>query len=100
MAVLARHGHADAPAARAAFQAGCAALGFGQDAVMPDTADWVVVLDSILPKLDRLKPAEKERLVRALTDVVTHDGKLVPSELELLRAACTLIHVPLPLLTA
>ena len=58
------------------------------------------MLDSVLPRLDRLKPAEKERLVRALAKVVTHDGELVPAELELLRAACTMIHVPLPLLTA
>jgi Zn-dependent protease with chaperone function len=100
MAVLARHGHADAPAARSAFRAGCTALDMEEGAAMPDTTDWVAVLDAVLPKLDRLKPAEKERLVRALTEVVTHDGELVPAELELLRAACTLIHVPLPLLTA
>jgi Zn-dependent protease with chaperone function len=100
LAVLARHGHSGEPAALGAFQAGCAALGLGSVAAMPDTADWVAVLDSFLPKLDRLKPAAKEQLVRALTEVVTHDGQMVPAELELLRATCTLIHVPLPLLTA
>ena len=100
MAVLARHGHADEAEALAAFQAGCATLGLGAVAAMPDTADWVSILDSVLPTLDRLKPDAKEQLVRALTEVVTHDGRMVPAELELLRATCALIHVPLPLLTA
>jgi len=100
MAVLARRGQQEESAALAAFQAGCAALNLESVTAMPGTADWVAVLDATLPKLDRLNPAGKERLVRALVDVLTHDGKMVPAELELLRAACMLIHVPLPLLTA
>jgi uncharacterized tellurite resistance protein B-like protein len=60
----------------------------------------VAALDAALPRLDRLKPADKETLVRALAAVVTHDGRMAPAELELLRAACALIHVPLPLLSA
>ena len=50
--------------------------------------------------LDALKPADKQKLVNALTAVVMHDGRMDPTELELLRAACDLIHVPLPLLTS
>jgi hypothetical protein len=38
--------------------------------------------------------------VRALIEVAMHDEQIAPVELELLRAACYLIHVPLPLLTA
>ena len=67
---------------------------------MPPTEDWVTSLDQALPGLDLLKSTEKEKLVRALTEVVSHDSQLVPSELELLRAVCDLIHVPLPMLTA
>ena len=52
-----------------------------------------------LQKLDQLKSAEKEKVVRALIEVVLHDGELVPSELELLRVSCELIHVPMPLLS-
>ena len=98
MAVLARHGHTDPAAAQAAFAAGCEALGVA-DGDLPDTADWVSLLDAALPALDRLRPADKQRLVQALAAVVTHDGRMAPAELELLRAACALIHVPLPLLT-
>lgn len=100
MAVLARHGHDDEAAAQAAFSAGCDVLGAAPGGAIPATGDWVATLDAALPRLDRLKPADKETLVRALAAVVTHDGRMVPAELELLRAACALIHVPLPLLAS
>jgi hypothetical protein len=100
MTVLARQGHGDQTSAEAAFRAGCAALGIEPGEAMPEPGDWVVVLDSALPRLDRLKPADKQALVRALAAVVTHDGRMAAAELELLRAACAMIHVPLPLLAA
>jgi hypothetical protein len=97
LAVLAQHGQDDPAAATAAFAAGCTALGMESAGGPPDPGDWVRCLDADLPVLDRLKPADKERLVAALAAVVTHDDRMVPAELELLRAACALIHVPLPL---
>ena len=100
MAILARHGNQDSQKAAEAFQAGSELLWPGSEAAMPSTEDWVSTLDSALPKLDRLKSAEKEKLVHALASVVMHDGRMEPSELELLRATCDLIHVPLPMLTA
>jgi Zn-dependent protease with chaperone function len=100
MAILARQGHGDGAFADAAFRAGCEALGVPPGQGMPETGDWIAALDSALARLDRLKPADKEALVRALATVVTHDGRMVAAELELLRAACALIHVPLPLLSA
>jgi hypothetical protein len=98
MAILARQGHGDEASAEAAFRTGCGVLAIGSGEAMPDPADWVAALDSALPRLDRLRPADKELLVRALAAVVTHDGRMVAAELELLRAACALIHVPLPLM--
>ncbi|MGK2924853.1 MAG: M48 family metallopeptidase [Lysobacterales bacterium] len=100
MAVLARHGHDDPASAQAAFDAGCGVLGADSGGSVPALDNWVATLDAALPRLDRLQPADKETLVRALAAVVTHDGRMVPVELELLRAACALIHVPLPLLSA
>jgi hypothetical protein len=99
MAVLAIHGHVDEREAKAAFRAGVLALGLDADTPMPHLESWVVVLDQALPRLDHLRSAEKEVLVRALTEVVLQDGHLAPTELELLRVTCDLIHVPLPLLT-
>jgi Zn-dependent protease with chaperone function/tellurite resistance protein len=97
MAVLARHGQQDEAPAAAAFHAGCAALDLGPETALPATDDWITLMDSALAALDRLKPSEKARLVNALAVVVAHDGRMMPAELELLRAACALIHVPLPL---
>jgi Zn-dependent protease with chaperone function len=99
-AVLARHGQDDPESARAAFMAGLEHLPFDASVAMPDTSDWVAELDKALPLLDRLKPADKEALVRALAAVVLHDGRLMATELELLRAVCSMIHVPLPVFTA
>ena len=100
MAVLARQGHGHGASAEAAFKAGCAALGMGAGQAMPESGNWVATLDSALPRLDRLQPADKQALVRAMAAVVTHDGRIVAAELELLRAACALIHVPLPLMAS
>jgi Zn-dependent protease with chaperone function len=98
MTVLARQGHGDGASAEAAFRAGCEVLEVDPGEGMPEPGDWVAALDLALPRLDRLQPADKEVLVRALATVVTHDGRMVAAELELLRAACALIHVPLPLM--
>jgi len=100
MAVLARHGQQGEEGALAAFRVGWSSLGFDDGAALPDTDDWAAALDSALPVLDRLKPSEKARLVDALAAVVSHDGRMLPIELELLRVTCDLIHVPLPLLVS
>jgi len=100
LAVLARHGQEDEQAATAAYRAGCGALGFDTGGGLPPGDDWAADLDAALPALDRLKPADKARLVDALATVVLYDGRMLPSELELLRVTCDLIHVPLPLLVS
>jgi Zn-dependent protease with chaperone function len=99
MAVVAQHGRLAAGDAEAAFKAGLKVLDPGADSPMPGVKDWVSMLDSALAKLDRLKSREKEILVRALAEIVLQDGQLAPTELELLRVTCDMIHVPLPLLT-
>jgi len=99
MAVLARHGDTPQEEATAAFMAGLAAIGFEPATPMPEIADWAAVLDAALPKLDGLKPAEKEKLVRALAAIVLQDQRVDVVERELLRTVCVLIHVPLPMLS-
>ena len=99
LTVLARHGHQAAAAAQKAFRAGWAALevaGPAEPADVPE-AEWAPALDRALERLDRLAPAAKERFVRSAVATVVHDGTLVSSELELLRAVTALVHVPLPL---
>jgi len=99
MAVIAQHGRDASGEAEAAFKAGLEVLEPGSGVPMPRVNDWVSAMDAALTKLDRLKSKEKEKLVRALAEIVLQDGQLVPRELELLRVTCDMIHVPLPLLT-
>jgi Zn-dependent protease with chaperone function len=99
VAVLSGQGTEGGEAAQSAFKAGLEVLGVDPKTSMPRMEKWTVTLDQALPKLDRLKSVEKEKLVRALITVVLHDGNLAPAELELLRVICDLIHVPLPMLS-
>jgi Zn-dependent protease with chaperone function len=57
-------------------------------------------LDAGWAALDALAPREKERLVEQMVTTVLADGRLEVAEAELLRAACAVIHVPLPPLVA
>jgi hypothetical protein len=99
LGVLAQHGNSDSDQASSAFSAGASILGVTATGGLPEKENWAGVLDTALPKLDRLKSSAKEKLVNTLVEVVLHDGRLAPTELELLRVICDLIHVPLPLLT-
>jgi len=100
LGVLAQHGNPDSEEAGSAFRAGTTALGLTATSGLPPKGDWAGILDTALPKLDRLNSSAKETLVSALVEVVLYDGRLIPEELELLRVICDLMHVPLPLLTA
>lgn len=97
--VLATHGHHSAEQSNVAFQAGAKRLGVENLSPMPEVADWSIALDNALPALDKLKPADKEILVKALIDTVMADNELAVSEMELLRVVCSVIHVPLPMIT-
>ena len=99
LAVLAQQGEPNEAGAAAAFAAGWRELGGKPDVPMPDTRDWVAMLDRALPELDGLRAADKEILLRAMITTVMHDRELAPAELELLRAVSSMIHVPLPLLS-
>jgi Zn-dependent protease with chaperone function len=98
LAILALHGHADPVAAEQAFGAGMAQLGHapGQPPTMP--GDWVSALDRALGKLDGLNPAGRQRLVEAMIETATADKVVAAEELELMRATCAALHVPVPML--
>ena len=99
IAVLARHGNEDAASMESAYRAGSSMLGADASASIPVIDDWSELLDEALPALDQLKPADKEKLVIALMATVMADEKVVVSEMELLRVICSVIHVPLPMIT-
>ena len=99
IAVLAQHGHATPAGVQAAYEAGASALSTKNTVTMQVFEDWGKALDSALPSLDLLKPADKEILVKALIATVMSDNRIAVAEMELLRVVCALIHVPLPMIT-
>ncbi|HKV17715.1 MAG TPA: M48 family metalloprotease, partial [Mycobacterium sp.] len=64
----------------------------------PRRSTWQQTLDQGWAALDALDPKAKQVLVEAMVEAVLHDGAVTASEAELLRAACGLMHVPLPAL--
>jgi Zn-dependent protease with chaperone function len=99
LAIVAWHGAPDQP--EAALEAYREALGEAlgeQPGALPDTSDWIGQLDSALDDLDELTAPAKEQLIRALTLAVRHDGEFKEAELELVRAVCSAMHVPIPAL--
>jgi Zn-dependent protease with chaperone function len=99
IAVLALHGNESKAAVESAYRAGRAVLVSDTNTPMPDIEDWCEVMDRALPILDQLKPTDKERLVKSLIATVMADSKVAVTELELLRVVCSVIHVPLPMIT-
>lgn len=99
IAVLALHGNADKATAESAYRAGSGLLGADTAVPMSAIEDWSKAMDKSLPALDQLKPADKEKLVKALLATVMADNKIAVAEMELLRVICSMIHVPLPMVT-
>ncbi len=101
LATLAVAGGGDPDSTRRAFGEALHRL-YG-DATTPDNPrrlSWQQTLDEGWATLDALEPRAKQALVEAMVVSVLHDGSVSPGEAELLRAACGLMHVPLPALLA
>lgn len=95
LALLAREEQNLHPADKA-YREGMDELGFKSipDYAPPDI--WSQRLIQALNKLDGLRPSEKEIFVRGLLAVAFNDREINVSELELIRAICATLHVPLP----
>jgi len=98
LAALAHFGHPDdRAAAQRAFDAGAEATGLELPGHWPDSPNWPRDLERALQALDALGPQGKDKLVRGWVATVMHDGTARTRELEMLRACCASIQVPLPL---
>jgi Zn-dependent protease with chaperone function len=100
--VVALKGNADPVAAQHAYAAGIA--GFGQwaaaDSELQDADASIDVLDQSLETLRHINSAGQRSLLEAISNTITHDGKLTLTEAELLRAICASLDCPLPPLLA
>ncbi|MEP7042394.1 MAG: M48 family metallopeptidase [Dokdonella sp.] len=96
LAIVAQYGHDDAADARRAYALGIDEVLPGSPFAYAPPPDWALALDRALPQLDRLAPAGKELVVRALTRAIAADGRVSVVEAELLRTVCAALHCPLP----
>ena len=85
---------------RAAYEAGMAVLLPGLRPTLLRLPHWTAKLDQALTRIDRLQPAVKAELVKALVTTIAHDRRMTVPESELLRAICAVLHCPLPPLYA
>ncbi len=99
--VLAMQGSEDGQAIRRAYDAGMATMfGGGIHPPFKDPGNWPPRLDQALTAIDRLQPAAKSQLVKALVLTIASDQRMTVPESELLRAICAVLHCPLPPLYA
>ena len=99
LATLAVAGAADQESSSRALDGALQRLyGDAARAENPRRLTWQQTLDEGWSALDALDPKAKQALVEAMVGAVMHDGTVTASEAELLRAACGLMHVPLPAL--
>ncbi len=96
LAIIARHGHADAAQAQRAYALGLAEVLPHATIAYRPPPDWAAALDHVLPVLDRLAPAGKALVVAALVRAIGVDGVVSVEEAELLRTVCGTLHCPLP----
>jgi hypothetical protein len=95
-AVVAHFGHAQADAARRAYDESLRSLAPLAWTAFRLPEKWPAVLDAALARLDRLGPLVKPTVAEALARCVAHDGRLTVREAEMLRVICAQLHSPLP----
>ncbi len=99
LSALAHAGTADATAARQAFAAARPQIPLMKSAVLQFMESDQIDLPQLDEALDRLAlaaPPIKQRIVAAACAVIVHDGSAQSGEIELLRAACAALDVPMP----
>jgi Zn-dependent protease with chaperone function len=98
---VAAFGHEHASGARAAYEAGLAALGWRVDAAdpafePPAAARDLARLDAALAALAALRPRDKERVLRGVLATIRADRVTAVEESELFRLISTTLDCPVP----
>jgi Zn-dependent protease with chaperone function len=96
--IVANQGNEDPAAREHAYQAGMSVFGdwAGKQEISVEDEHTVAVLDRSLDILRRMNSAGRKSLLQAVSNTITHDGKLNLREAELLRAICASLDCPLP----
>lgn len=97
LAVVAHCGNpSDPDQARRAYLAGMQRVLPRDHLPYAPPVEGVLALDAVWEPLDALDPLAKQVAVEAITDAVSHDGRVSVAEAELLRTICGVLHCPLP----
>jgi Zn-dependent protease with chaperone function len=96
LTLMARAGASGEEAARDAFRHVMAQFERDPGEPLPGKACTLPAVEQALERLNALAPMLKKSVVEACADCVTHDGRVVPREAELLQAVSLALDCPLP----
>lgn len=94
--VLASAGQQNPGEAEKAFMAAVATLGLSGLTPLPEAEISLSDLDGALERLAALKPLMKPRILKACAVCIAADQKILPEEVELLRAFSDVLDCPMP----
>ena len=96
--IVADQGNDDAEAREHAYQAGVSTFGdwAAGEKARSDGEQTVEILGRSLDALKKMNSTGRKSLLQAISNTITHDGKLKLREAELLRAICASLDCPLP----
>ena len=100
LATLALAGHRDSAAARGAFHAAIAALGWPAASLPQRDSCTLDALDASLRRLSAIRMDDRRRLLAACVESIAHDGATTVIEAQLLRAIGDSIECPIPPIAA
>ena len=96
--VLAYSGNTDNDKVKQAFTIATGQAEIKNIALLAKTEIKLELLNNAIDKLNMLKPLLKQKLLNACLACVSADGKIVPVEMELMRAISDSLDCPMPLL--
>jgi Zn-dependent protease with chaperone function len=96
LSLLAREGHGDEGAARAAFAAGMRSFGDATRTLLPAEQCQLRAFDAALHSLSEVPPEAKRQLVSGCAACILADQQVTVREAELLRAICAVLGCPMP----
>ena len=96
--VLAYSGNTDIDKVKQAFTKAAGQTEIKNIALLPKAEISLDLLNNAIDKLNMLKPLLKQKLLNACLACVSADGKIVPIEMELMRAISDALECPMPLL--
>lgn len=96
LSVIANAGSDSVASAQTAFNASKAIIGFNDANLMSETQYSMLDLDLAITRLNGIKPLQKPKLLKAMSQCVMADGKVTVQEAELFRAIADALDCPVP----